>query len=71
MGEFLHAREANEVCAQSEAGALAGRNTNRGAHRVEDGEHNRGQDGEGGHLIQRQGLLGDEDSGGGDNQTLD
>ncbi len=67
MGGFLHAREAHQIGAESEAGALAGRNTNTRAHRIKDGKHNRGEHGEGGHLIEGERLLGDEDRGGGDN----
>ncbi len=67
MGEFLHAGEAHQIGAQSEAGALAGCNTNTRAHRVKDGEHNRGEHGEGGHLIEGESLLGDEDRSGRDN----
>ena len=69
---YLHAgREADEVSAETEAGTLTGGNTNRGRDRIKDGKHNGGEDGEGGDLIERQSALRDEDSGGGDNKTLD
>jgi hypothetical protein len=70
MGDFLHAREANEICAESETCPLSGCNTDTRAHRVKNGEHHRGQDGQGRDLIERQRLLGDEDSGGRNDQTL-
>ena len=49
---YLHARwEADQIGAQSEAGALSGCDTDRGRHGVKDGEHDGGEDGEGGDFI--------------------
>ena len=68
----LHAgRKANEICAQSEAGALTCRNSHARAHSVQDGKHNGGENSEGGDLIHREGLLGDKDGRGGNHETLD
>ena len=69
---YLHAcREADEICAESKAGTLTSRNANRRGNRIQDGKHNGGENGEGGDLIHREGLLGDKDGRGGNHETLD
>ena len=70
IGDFLHAWEADQVGAQTEAGALASRHANARRNSIQDGEDNRSEDTKGGDLIQRQSLLRDQDRGGGDNKTL-
>lgn len=68
---YLHAcREADEVGTQTKAGTLTGRNANRRGDGVQDGKHNGGENGEGGDLIHREGLLGDKDGRGGNHKTL-
>ena len=62
--------EANEICAQSEAGALSCSNTDRGRDCIKNGKNDGGEHGERGDLIQRQSTLRDEDGSGGDNETL-
>jgi len=62
--------ESNEVGAQTKAGTLTGRNTNRGRDGIQNSKHNRGQDGEGHDLLHWQRLLRDEDRSSGDDQTL-
>jgi len=63
-------READQVGTQTEAGTLAGSDANRGRDSVKDGKDNRGEDGEGGDLIQWQSLLRDKDRGGSDHKTF-
>lgn len=70
-GYLQTGRKANEICAQSEAGALSCRNSHARAHRVKDGKHNSGENSEGGDLIHREGLLGDKDGRGSNHKTLD
>ena len=70
-GYLQTGRKANEICAQSEAGALSSRNSHARAHSIKDGKHNGGENGEGGDLIQREGLLGDKDGRGSNHKTLD
>ena len=70
-GYLQTGRKANEICAQSEAGALSSRNSHARAHSIKDGKHNGGEDSEGGDLIHREGLLGDKDGRGGNHETLD
>ena len=68
---YLHAcRKAHQICAESEAGALTCRNSHARAHSIKDGKHNGGENGEGGDLIHREGLLGDKDGRGGNHKTL-
>ena len=63
-------REPDQVRADTEGGTLACRNTHRRAYSVKNGEDNRGEDGQGGDLIHGQGLAGDEQGRGSDNETL-
>jgi len=63
--------EADEVGTDTEASALASRNTDGGGDNVEDGEDRRGDNRERQDLLDRQGLLRDEDGRDGDEQTLD
>jgi len=62
--------EAHQICAQAEACSLARSNTDGGRDGIKDSKDNSGEHGERGDLIQRQGALRDEDSSGGDNETL-
>ena len=67
----LHSsREADQAKSKPQAGPLSRCNTNTGTNSVQDSEHDSGQDGEGGDLIQGQGALGDEDSSSGNNKTF-
>lgn len=63
--------EADQICAQSEAGSLAGRNTDGGRDSVQDGEDDRGEDSESRDLIQWQRLLWDKNGRRRNNETLD
>ena len=63
--------EADQIGAKSKTCALSCGNTDRGRDGVQDGKHDGGQNGQGGNLIQREGLLRDEDRSGGDDQTFD
>ena len=67
----LHAGEANEVRTETESSTLASRDTDGRRHEVEHGEDSRGNEGEGGYLIERERLAGDEDSGTSDDEALD
>jgi len=64
MGDFLHTREANEICAESKTSSLTCCNTDTWRDGIEDGEDDRGEDGEGRDLIERKRLLRDKDSSG-------
>ena len=63
--------EADEVGTDTEASALASRNTDGGGDHVEDGEDRSSDNREREDLLDRQGLLRDEDGRDGDEQTLD
>jgi len=63
--------EADKVGTQTEAGTLAGRNTDGGRDSVKDGKDNRGEDGESRDLIQWQRLLWDKNGRRRNNETLD
>ena len=58
-------READQIGAQSKSGSLSSRDTDGGAHRIQDGEHDGGKNSKGGNLIKWQGLLWNKDSGSG------
>ena len=64
------AREADQVGADTERGALACRNAHAGADGVEDGKDDRRQEGERGNLVHGEGLAGDEQCCGSDHETL-
>ena len=63
MWDLTAHRETDEVGAETEAGTLAGRNTNGGGEDIQNGEHRRSEQGQRGNLIQRQRLARDENSG--------
>ena len=73
MGQILckSHREANELESEAQSCAVASWYTHARAHCVKNGKDNRGEDREGGNLIQREGALRDEDGGGGNYKTLD
>ena len=70
MGDFLHTGKADQICAESKTCALSCSDTNRGAHRVKDGKHDRGENREGRDFIKWQSLLGDKDRSSGNHETF-
>lgn len=71
-GHLLHVGgEANEVGTETEAGTLAGSEANAGGEQVEDGEDNGGNNGESYNLLELGDLLGDDNAGNSDGETLE
>jgi len=71
MGDFLHSREADQICSKSESCPLSCSNTNTWRHSIQDSEHDRGQNGQSGDLVKRECFLRDKDSSRSNNKTLD
>lgn len=62
--------EANEVGAETEASALAGRNADGWGEHIQDGEDRGGEEGKGGNLVEGQSLARDEERRRRDGETL-
>jgi hypothetical protein len=62
--------ESNDFEAQTETCPLSTSNTHAGADGIQDSEYDSGEDGEGSYLIKGESALGNKDSGGGNNETL-
>lgn len=67
----LQAGKANQVGAQTEACALASREANAGGQQIQESEGDGGDDGNGQHLLQIQLLLGDDEGGQRNCETLE
>ena len=67
----LQARKADEVGTQTEACALASREANAGGQQIQESEGDGGNDGHGQDLLHIQLLLGDDEGGQRDRETLE